>query len=519
MLQGIQSTISKLWQQLTWGQRATIIGVTGASVVALYLLISWANAPTYGLLFSGLTSQDAGSIVSQLQSDKVPYQLADGGATIMVPQSMVDAERLKLATAGLPQGGVVGFSLFDKTSIFQGDSFTEQINYTRALEGELTQTIAQLQGVLYDRVNIVLPQQQLFSSQQASPTASVLLKLSPAAELSSDQVAGIQHLVASAVQSLKPSDVTVVDGNGTILSNNPDGGDLTAMGTNGLMVQQRYASTLEAQLTAMLDSVLGPDHAVVNVQDTMDWTQKDATSNVYQPQSPNSPVSTSHVQDSAVTSPSNGAGGVVGLGSNVPTYGSPVSGTVSMSQTQHVADITYANSITTTHVLAAPGTLTHLSVSVLLNNITDRNKVNTLKQAIMDAAGINLARGDQFSIGTIPFDNSTELDAARAAQQQQQQNLILNIVRWAALIVVPLILLFLLRRLLVQSQPEPEEEDVYDFPDDVTITEHIPTQEALEAEELKSARALMRANLADLARDKPDVVAGVIGRWMEEDRT
>lgn len=520
MLQEIQRTITRLWQQLTWGQRATIVGVSGASVVAIYLLISWANAPTYSLLFSGLSSQDAGSIVTQLQADKVPYQLSDGGSTIMVPQSMVDSERLKLATQGLPQDGVVGFSLFDKTSIFQGDSFTEQVNYTRALEGELTQTIAQLQGVLYDRVNIVLPQQELFSSQQASPTASVLLKLSPAASLSSDQIAGVQHLVASAVQGLKPTDVTVVDGNGTILSNNPDGGDLTAMGTNGLQVEQRYAATLEAQLTAMLDSVLGPDHAVVRVQDVMDWTEKDSTANQYQPQTPNSPISSSHEQDSQVLGPGNSAGGVVGLGSNVPTYGSAISGTTALSQTQHVADITYTNSMTTTHVLAAPGTLSHLSVAVLLNNVTDQARVNTLKQAIMDAAGIDLARGDQFSIGTLPFDNSSAIDAARAAAAQQQQNLILNIARWAALIIVPLVLLFLLRRLLVPSPPPPTDEDIYDFPDEVGLNQAPATPAGLDTMAVPGgARSIMRASLAELAREKPQAVAGVIGRWMDEDRT
>jgi len=194
----------------TAGQKA----VTGIAVLAVILgsvmFVKMAGKPSYQPLFTGLQASDAGSITTQLKSAKVPYQLASGGSTILVPQASVDAERLKMAGQGLPQGGVVGFSLFDKSNLFQGDSFTEQINYTRALEGELTNTISQVSGVAYTRVNIVLPQQELFSSQQASPTASVLLKLVPGAALSAGQVGGIQHLVASAVQGLKPDEGLVI---------------------------------------------------------------------------------------------------------------------------------------------------------------------------------------------------------------------------------------------------------------------------------------------------------------------
>src|ERR1035437_7096901 len=165
-MQEIQITMRRLWDQLSWVQRGAIIGISAATLGAVYFLFSWASAPSYAVLFSGLSNQDAGAITTQLDSAKVPYQLSDGGATIMVPSSQVNAERIKLANQVLPSSGVVGFSLFDKTSIFQGDRFTEPINYTRALEGELTQTISQVQGVQYARVNIVLPQQDIFSRSE-----------------------------------------------------------------------------------------------------------------------------------------------------------------------------------------------------------------------------------------------------------------------------------------------------------------------------------------------------------------
>lgn len=289
---------------------------------------------------------------------------------------------------------MVGFSLFDKQSLFQGDSFTEQINYTRALEGELTRTIGQVSGVEYDRVNIVIPQQQLFSSQQASSTASVLLKFSPGATLTADQITGIQHLVASAVQGMKPDDVTVVDGSGSILSGNTTAAPAGVTGLTALQAETRYASNLQAQLTAMLDTVVGPDRAVVRVNDIMDWTQRDATSTTYAPQTNKSPLSESRAISSTSTGPGNGAGGVAGIGSNVPTYGTKTGSTAGYTQTQGNVDNIYLPSSTVAHTVEAPGTIKQLSIAVLLNGVRNKGELATLRQSVAASVGLNPARGD-----------------------------------------------------------------------------------------------------------------------------
>ncbi len=522
MIENAQMTLRRLWGQLSWTQRISIVGLAVATVAAVAALVMWASAPSYGVLFSGLQSQDANSIVTQLEADKVPYQLANGGSTILVPQESVDAERLKMAGQGLPQGGVIGFSLFDKSNLFQGDSFTEQINYTRALEGELTNTISQVSGVAYTRVNIVLPQQELFSSQQASPTASVLLKLVPGAALSAGQVGGIQHLVASAVQGLKPDAVTVVDGSGTILSSNDSADTASAAGMSALNAETRYASNLEAQLTAMLDTVVGPDRAVVHVSDTMDWTQRQYTSNTYAPQSSRSPISESHLITDTSSGPGSTVGGIAGLASNVPTYGTkgstPVSGTAQLSQNQ---DVVYANSNTVSHIVETPGSIKQLSVAVLLNGVNNAREIAAIRQAIVAGVGLNTKRGDQLSISSVPFDSSVATAAAKADAQQQQQALILSIVRWAALIVVPLILLFLFRRLLVSSKATPPAaEDDLPAVEVIERTEQpalLPAADPVQSEKERQ-QLLVRQSMAELAREKPEVVAGLIGRWIEEDR-
>jgi flagellar M-ring protein FliF len=516
-MQNVQITIRRLWDQLSWVQRAAIIGISVATLGAVYFLFMWASAPSYSVLFSGLSTTDAGAVTAQLDAAKIPYQLTNGGATILVPQAQVDSERLKLATAGLPSSGVVGFEIFDKSSPFQSDSFTQQVNYTRALEGQLTQTISQVQGVQYARVNIVLPQQDLFSNTQAQPTASVLLKMGTGGALTGDQIAGIQHLVASAVQGLKPDSVTVVDGNGTILSGNSSATDAATMGLTAMQAETRYESNLEAQLGAMLNTVVGPDKAVVRVHANMDWSQSEATGTVYAPQSPKSPLSASKTQYSLSQGPASAVGGVAGVASNVPTYGAGTKATTTYTQTTRAADLTFANTMTTTHVLAAPGAVQKLSVAVMLDGVTSATEIANIRQAIAAAAGLSPARGDQLSITSVPFDQTFAKQAAAATASQAQRDLILSIARWAALIIVPLILLFLLRRLLLPPRLKEYESEQYPG---IQVLEHRDELGgAVPVAALPGAQDHLRQSLAEVARDKPEVLAGMIGRWIEEDRS
>jgi flagellar M-ring protein FliF len=516
-MQNVQDTLRRLWQNLTWGQRVTLFVLTIAVIVTVLVLYEWASTPTYAVLFSDVSPSDAGTITTQLQSSGVPYQLTNSGTTIEVPTSMVDSERIKLADLGLPSSGTVGFEIFDKQNLFQGDSFTEQINYTRALEGELTSTISQVQGVQYAKVNIVLPQQSLFSSDQASPTASVLLKLGMSG-LSTQQVAGIQHLVASAVQGLQPDAVTVVNSTGDILSGNSSE-SASAEGLSTLQAEAQYASNLEAQVGAMLDAILGPGHAVVRVNDVLDFTTHDTTSTTYTPQSGNSPLASSQTIINNTAGAGSAAGGVVGLGSNVPTYGITTTNTVPATNTQSEQTLTFVNSITNTHVVAAPGNVAQLSVAVVLDNATKGTaNIAALTNAVKNAIGFSAARGDQISVSSVAFDTSLTTAADKAAASQQLMGIVSTALRWLSLIVVPLVLLVILRRILVPKQPELEDEEGFQS---VEVTEDAApaiTPAALLARLPAPPPNEHREALSMMARQKPEVVAGVIGRWIEEDR-
>jgi flagellar M-ring protein FliF len=268
----------------------------------------------------------------------------------------------------------------------------------------------------------------------------------------------------------------------------------------------------------MLDTVLGPDHAVVRVNDVMDFTQKSYTATDYGTQTATSPITSSHVVDNQTVSPAGTVGGTVGLGSNVPTYGTKASATVPITNTQHLQDISYSPSMTTTTVIDTPGVVQKLSVAVVLDQVQSPAELASIRQAVTAAAGLNPARGDLLSITSVPFDTSAATAAARAQATQQQNALILNIVRWAALLIVPLVLLFLLLRVLAPARRKTTDVEGYSR---VRVVE----ESDLELEAAQPIASLppgpetvARQTVAEIAREKPEILAGVIARWIDEDR-
>ena len=233
----------------------TVLAAVGV-IIAAVVFMGAESKPSYQPLFTNLQASDAGAITQQLASQKIPYQLADGGSTVLVPAADVDQERIALAQQGLPQAGNVGFSNLEKSGITTSE-FVQQVEYQQALEGQLEQTISSIQGVQSAQVNLVVPQQSDFAvgTQQAT-TASILVNLSPGTALSSGQVSAIVHLAASSVPGLSSSDVTVVDNHGDVLTAPGDAG-----GTSGASNTQQtdaYDNQLAASLTALLGTRGGP---------------------------------------------------------------------------------------------------------------------------------------------------------------------------------------------------------------------------------------------------------------------
>jgi flagellar M-ring protein FliF len=393
----------------TTGQKVmTVLAAVGV-IVAAVVFMGAESKPTYQPLFTNLQSSDAGAITQQLSSQKVPYQLADGGSTILVPAADVDQERIALAQQGLPQAGNVGFSNLEKSGITTSE-FVQQVEYQQALEGQLEQTISSIQGVQSAQVNLVVPQQSDFAvgTQQAT-TASILVNLAPGTALSSGQVSAVVHLAASSVPGLSSSDVTVVDNHGDVLTAPGDAG-----GTSGASNTQQtnaYDTQLAASLTALLARVVGPGNAAVQVNALLNFNQTQTTTNGLQLNAQGQPVTAPTGQNTS-NSTYNGTGtppsGVLGSSQAPTTTGG--NGTYSTTSSQ----ITNAVGQVTQTVKQAPGQVQRTSVAVLLNSSKKVNEAQ-VKSLVTAAAGLNTASGDQLVVTAMPFAAAGNAQSAAAA--------------------------------------------------------------------------------------------------------
>ncbi|OPX20274.1 MAG: flagellar M-ring protein FliF, partial [Desulfobacca sp. 4484_104] len=240
------------------GPRLIYTAAAAAAILALVLLVMISSRTDYAVLFSNLTQEDAGAIIGKLKAQKVPYQVDGGGTSIMVPKSQVYDLRLSLASEGLPQGGGVGFELFDKQTLGTTE-FVQRLNFQRALQGELARTICRFPEIAEARVHIVTPKDSLFVEDQEEPSAAVVLKLRPGRTLSQAQLDGIINLVASSVEGLSPGQVTVVDMTGKILSKPQDALGAGRLTNAQIEYQQQVESALKAKVQSMLDKILGPN--------------------------------------------------------------------------------------------------------------------------------------------------------------------------------------------------------------------------------------------------------------------
>ena len=400
------------------GQKTVVIVAVLAVVVGGYLFMSWASQPSYVPLFSNLSSSDAAAITQKLASNKIPYQLSEGGQQVMVPSSDVYQQRLDMAAAGLPSSGEQGYSLLDSSGVTTSQ-FQQQVEYQQAVADELDQTIESINGVSSAVVNVVIPQQSLFSSSSDQPSASVLVSLQAGVTLTAEQVEAIVHLVASSIEGLTPDNVTVADSNGDVL-NAPgtDAGNVAA-GTIEQQQTETYDQSLDDSLQDMLATVLGPGNAVVHASAVLDFDQTSVTSQIYDPnrQGP-IPVQQATSKETYTGAGASQAAGVQGA-SNVPVTAATTTTTVAKagktgsakttttlagtgaavttvpSYTQVGSSQQNVVSEVTKSVDSAPGALQQLSLAVVVNSSVKGVSVAEVKKLVSAAAGLQSVPGRQ----------------------------------------------------------------------------------------------------------------------------
>ena len=413
-----------MFNSLSKGRKVVFVGTLSASIVGLVTLIMMSQRPTFDVLYSNLSQEDAGVILSKLKEQKTPYRLSSNGTSILVPVEDVYETRLGLASEGLPQGGSVGFEIFDKTKIGVTE-FVQNVNYQRALQGELARTITQLAGVERARVHIVIPQRSLFVEDQKEATASVVVKLKPGAGLTRGQLQGVVHLVASGVEGLNPEKIIVMDNHGQILIGGRERSLSTQLTNSQTEVKRNIEKNLEQAIQTMLERAVGKDKALARVFVTLDFKQTERTEERYDPDSV--VVRSEQISNEKSTGRGFSPRGVPGVVSNIPganipgDKGSPDTTGESSEFQRKNETINYEVSKTTSRIIESVGDIKRLSAAVIVDGTYEVVKgedgkegkkyvqrsdeeMERIKDIVKVAVGYDGNRGDQVEVVNMPFD-------------------------------------------------------------------------------------------------------------------
>lgn len=529
--------------------------VAGSAAVAIIVaMVLWAKSPDYRTLFSNLSDQDGGAIVTQLTQMNIPYRFTEGSGAIEVPADKVHELRLRLAQQGLPKGGAVGFELLDQEK-FGISQFSEQVNYQRALEGELARTIETLGPVKRARVHLAMPKPSLFVREQKSPSASVTVNLEPGRALDEGQISAVVHLVSSAVAGLPPGNVTLVDQGGHLLTqSNTSGRDLND-------AQLKYASDVEGRIQRRIESILSPIvgngnvHAQVTAQ--LDFANKEQTEEQYRPNGDASQaVLRSRQVNESEQIGSGLPGGVPGALSNQPAPANAAPITTPPANQQNAQNGQNAQQ-TTTNTNAGPrstqrnetsnyevdrtirhtkmnvGDIQRLSVAVVVNYKTlpdgkplplTAEQMKQLEDLTREAMGFSDKRGDTLNVVNSPF-TATDDDSAELPFWKQQAFIeqLMSAGRWLLVLLVA----WILWRKAVRPQLTRRAEEAKAAQEREQLRQE--TQEAVEVrlskdEQTQQRRAnqrlgaeVMSQRIREMSDNDPRVVALVIRQWINND--
>ena len=398
--------LAQFFQGLTVNQRLLLAAGTALVGGTLWIFVTLLGQPKYVVLYSGLRPEEAQNLASRLAAKNIPHQISSDGGSLLVPDDKLDASRLETAAAGLPRSARLGFELFD-TPNWAGSDFTEKVNYQRALEGELERTLATLSEVEAVRVHLVMPQESLFTEQQHDAKAAVILK-TRGGRLSEQAQQAIPQLIASAVDRLRPENVTVVDADSnTPLLRNHDGASGVVFG-----LDEELARTL----VHTLEPVVGADHVRASVHVEYDLGSSEETQETYDPKT-SATLSQEHSEESST---GGAPAGVPGTASNVPSATAPAAQPATPEQSSSKSDATtYAVTKSLHHSVEPPGRVRRIAAAVLVDDaveVTEQagkrtstrrkrtpEEMKQIEQLAQAAIGVDTQRGDVLAVENLSF--------------------------------------------------------------------------------------------------------------------
>jgi flagellar M-ring protein FliF len=405
--------------------RIIAMGVVTIGLMGFFaFLIMRATAPQMSPLFTDLSVEDSSAIVKDLERQGIPYDIKSDGAIVLVPREQIPRLRMKLAEGGLPKGGGMGYEIFDKSDALGATSFVQNINHLRALEGELSRSIRTIDRVQQARVHLVLPERPLFSREKAEPSASIVLKVR--GSLDAPQVRAIRHIVASAVNGLKPQRVSVVDETGRLLA---DGnGDEAGGGSSADERKITYERRMREQLEKLITSVVGPGHARVELTAEFDFNRITQTSDKFDPES--RVVRSSQTREETMAN--NDTAGSVSVGNELPGAnaarpdGAPAAPRDPNRKTEEI--VNYEISRTTKTEVIEGGRVNRVSVAVVVDGIYAKNDkgeltyqprpkedIDRIAALVRSAIGFDQKRGDQVEVANLRLAETPVIPMAEPA--------------------------------------------------------------------------------------------------------
>jgi len=507
----VQATVDRL-RALLKGHWSLVVGVVVA-LVALTALVLVATRPAMVPLFTGLALEDAAAIVERLREGNVPFQMGEQGDSILVPASRLHEVRMMVAATGLPTGGVVGLESLDGASWASTD-VERQARLVQALQGELTRTILQIRGVEAARVHIVLPRESIFAGQSRPSAAAVMVDMRPGHTLSRDQVQAMTHLVTGAVPDLDPGRVTVLDSRGQLLS----AAVYPEAGPGLLQSQTELRHSLEVRLAgevqAMLEQVMGPGNALVTVRVDLDFDRRETEQVLLQPASEPLVRSRQEIREAFQGTGVPPGGGMPGTATNLPGASIPVyamggaaGGESEWERTQTV--VNYEFSQTVERVVEAPGQVSRISASVVLNRETTPEEEGAVARLAGAALGLDPDRGDELVVVGMPFDTSLADQLREGLGQPRPAPL-----PWWWAAAGGAFLLILAMALAARSRARHRRRPALA----VATGEQLAPALAAQAAPPPGAAAGRGnlAELAELARQKPETVARLLRTWISD---
>ncbi len=465
-------------------RKLALLAIVIISLLLFGILIFQGRSADYQLLYANLQENDAASVVAWLKNERMPYQLKNNGRNIWIPADNLYETRLSLAANSLPSGGGVGFEVFDKQSFALTD-YVQKVNYTRALQGELSRTISSLEPVDTARVHLALPEKRLFKNQQKQATASVTLSLNTGKSLNQKQVLGIIHLVAGSVSGLKPENITIIDSKGVVLDSGKKEDKDQFLSVDMLSFQQQVEHRLEMRAQSLLDKTMGKDKAMVRVSATLDFSKIEKTQELFDGEEP-------VIRSEQVNQESNGSpapGGIPGVQSNLQGPSTQVGIESSSNKTSRTTN--YEISKTVSKIINPVGSILKLSVSILvadtINAATENSpetiaprtaeELQSIETMIAAALGIVTERGDLINIISMPF---TDVPEEIVIAELPPTNLLydyLPFVKFGLITMGVFLLYFFLVRPIIKTMKG-------------EVKEHYKTVVALEKERLEAERAM-----------------------------